>query len=171
MGAWPVYAFGQTKSRRIQRMSGHCLCIISTPLTMPAITTTTVTFLTFSSLVDQPFGSYPLILKFKSTTSCISSIQHYYAAIPSSCGNHLDCNGADDCYDEHGNKGMCAAGAILNYTSQLTKYHPQGQTSRPLLRNAHEPECNCLSHDLTSAFPSHDIWVAQEGEQFFRIIS
>ncbi|KAG0558128.1 hypothetical protein M758_10G005900 [Ceratodon purpureus] len=56
-----------------------------------------------------------------------------------------------DCYDEHGNKGLCASGAINNFTSQLTKLQLQGH-SRPLLRKAHETE-----HNFTEAllFLSH----------------
>jgi len=46
-----------------------------------------------------------------------------------------------DCYDEYGNKGYCASGAINNFTSQLAQFHLQ-QKSRPLLTKARGTEYN-----------------------------
>lgn len=47
-----------------------------------------------------------------------------------------------DCYDERGNKGFCASGAINNFTSQLTQFQLQAQSPRSLLRGAHQTEYN-----------------------------
>lgn len=132
-GACLACAHGQTTSSGCKSITGLLLFTTLTHLTFSVVTTMTVKFLTFISQCFWSFCSENPILPFRISALWLDVL-----------------NGAGDCYDEHGNKGFCASGAINNFTSQLTQFHLQ-QQSRPLLTKARGTECECRCF-LTSTF-------------------